>query len=408
MNIFSFLNLMRSIYGKKLPDLERIQDKGLLAVKIAQHFALRIDFLDEQVCRHLARLFTNARPAQKTNGRELIKQFVGKNWFDNFLSFEEKPFSTASIGQVHSGILKNGDKVIVKVIKENFKKRFLKDLRSLRRLIKIAIFFYPKLRKVFDPLSILNHIEQYTISELDLLNEIKGRHTLQLIADKYKNSYDLSELRLPYYYEELSNSNVLVAEKIEGDTFDQLLNNKKMTMTSLLGLFHIHGLFLFAEGTFHGDIHPGNIILGNDAHIYFIDTGALSSANIKMTRGLFKFFTALSNYQYDQAALYLNAMADKPIAGKKYTDYYRKFLLLYDDFKGKSVSQVSLTKKMMDTIKLGINCGMKFDQGMFPIIKSLMYLDGMVLRCNPDAVLMDNIKDSIENFKRVIGDETDN
>jgi ubiquinone biosynthesis protein len=51
---------------------------------------------------------------------------------------------------------------------------------------------------------------------------------------------------------------------------------------------------------------------------------------------------------------------------------------------------------------------MKFDQGMFPIIKSLMYLDGMVLRCNPDAVLMDNIKDSIENFKRVIGDETDN
>ena len=73
MNIFSFLYLMRSIYGKRLPDLERIQDKGLLAVKIAQHFALRIDFLDEQVCHHLSKLFTNARPAERQDGKELIK-----------------------------------------------------------------------------------------------------------------------------------------------------------------------------------------------------------------------------------------------------------------------------------------------------------------------------------------------
>jgi ubiquinone biosynthesis protein len=408
MNVFGFLNLMRSIYGKKLPDLEHIQDKGLLAVKIAQHFALRIDFLDEEVCRHLSRLFTNARPGRKKNGKELIEQFVDKKWFDNFLSFEEIPFTAASIGQVHYGILKNRDSVIIKVIKEDFIKQFLKDLHSLRRLIKIAIFFYPKLRKVFDPLSILNHIEQYTISELDLQNEIQGMKKLQQIADKYKNRYDLSKLRLPFYYEDLSNSNVLVARKIEGYTFDDLLNNNKLTMQSLLGLFHIHGLFLFAEGTFHGDIHPGNIILGNDSDIYFIDTGALTSSNEKMTKGLFKFFTALSHYQYDKAASFLNGMAERQIKGKKYDDFYQKFLLLYKDFKGKSVSQVSLTKKMMDTIKLGINCGMEFDQGMFPIIKSLMYLDGMVLRCNPDAVLMENMQESIENFKKVIGDEINN
>ena len=37
-----------------------------------------------------------------------------------------------------------------------------------------------------------------------------------------------------------------------------------------------------------------------------------------------------------------------------------------------------------------------------------MYLDGMVLRCNPDTVLIEKIKDSIENFKKVINDEIDN
>ena len=176
-------------------------------------------------------------------------------------------------------------------------------------------------------------------------------------------------------------------------------------MQALLELFHIHGLFLFAEGTFHGDIHPGNIILGDDSYIYFIDNGALSSSKFKMTRGLFKFFSALSQYEYDKTSQYLNDMADVKIEGKQFDNFYQKFLVLYKDFKGKSVSEVSLTKKMMDTIKLGIHSGMEFDQTMFPIIKSLMYMDGMVLRCNPDVVLIEKMKGSIENFKRVIDDE---
>ena len=402
MNIFSFINLMRTIYGKKLPDLDRIQDKGLLAVKIAQHFALRIDFLDEEVCRHLSKLFTNARPAKGKKEEEIINEYVDKDWFNNFSSFEQKPFTAASIAQVHNAVLKNGEQVVVKVIKEDYKSRFLKDLRTLRRLLKISILFYPKLKKVFDPLTILNHIEDYTTTELDLRNEIAGGETLQKIMEKYKERYDLSKLKLPRYYKELSNSNVLVTEKIEGKTFDELLETKQLKLETLLDLFHIHGLFLFAEGTFHGDIHPGNIILGNDSNIYFIDNGALSSVKQTMTRGLFKFFTALSHYDYDKTSKYLNEMADIKIEGKQFDKFVEKFQSLYKDFKGRSVSEVSLTKKMMDTIKLGIHSRMQFDKTMFPIIKSLMYMDGMVLRCDSNVVLIEQMKESLENFKKVI------
>lgn len=72
---------------------------------------------------------------------------------------------------------------------------------------------------------------------------------------------------------------------------------------------------------------------------------------------------------------------------------YKKFKVLYRDFKNSTVSQVSLTKRMMETIKLAINSGMEFEEGMFHIIKSLMYLDGMVLKCNPDVNLMDDIRE---------------
>jgi len=57
VNNLEFLFLLKDIFGKKLPDLKKIEKKGLLAVKIAQHFALRVDFLDEKVCGHLAKLY---------------------------------------------------------------------------------------------------------------------------------------------------------------------------------------------------------------------------------------------------------------------------------------------------------------------------------------------------------------
>lgn len=54
---------------------------------------------------------------------------------------------------------------------------------------------------------------------------------------------------------------------------------------------------------------------------------------------------------------------------------------------------------MMETIKLGVNSGMRFEKGIFPIIKSLMYLDGMVLRCNPQAILLKDMRKYIDELK---------
>ena len=77
-------------------------------------------------------------------------------------------------------------------------------------------------------------------------------------------------------------------------------------------------------------------------------------------------------------------------------------IFLYEDFPGSKVSEISLTRKMMETIRLGVESGMSFDQGIFAIVRSLMYLDGMVLRCNPDAVLMEDMKAFIDDFEKFI------
>jgi len=76
-------------------------------------------------------------------------------------------------------------------------------------------------------------------------------------------------------------------------------------------------------------------------------------------------------------------------------------LNLYSDFEDATVSEVSLTKRMMETIKMGVLHGMHFEDGMFGIIKSLMYLDGMVLKVNPNAILVKDMRAFIKEFDKL-------
>lgn len=401
MTRIQFVWLIKEIYGKKLPDLDKIQDMGLLAVKIAQHFALRIDFLDEKVCTHLAKLYQNSVEIDENRVNYLLKRGEDKDFIKNFSYFEKKPLASASIGQVHRATLNDGKKVVIKIIKEDYRENFIKDLENLKKFLKIVLFFYPKLKRVFNPLEILDYIEEYTLEELNLLNEIKGQHILQDICIKNKEIYDLSDLSFHKIYKEISGESILVSEEIEGETFKSLMDKGLLSYDSLLKLFHIHGFYIFKIGIFHGDIHPGNIFYTEDGKINFVDTGAISSVKENLRDGLYNFFKALAYYDFKNCAFYLNQMSEVKLQGEKYERFLKNMLNLYLDFEDATVSEVSLTKRMMETIKMGVLHGMHFEDGMFGIIKSLMYLDGMVLKVNPKAILVKDMRAFIKEFDKL-------
>lgn len=379
------------IYGGRKPDILKIQNMGLLAVKIGQVHALRIDFLSEETCLELSKLYRQNLPIRSEDVLSRIDR-------SKFSHIDETPLATASVGQVYRATLTTGEDVVIKIIKSDFKKRFEQDVRAVKRLFKYVILFYPKLARVFDPIGILEHIEEYTLRELNLLNEIQGHEILKKIHDENKEMYDLSSLAFPKIYKDLSSENIMVSEFIPGKTFDEILDTD-MQYADLLLLFKLHGFFMFNIGTFHGDIHPGNLMLWH-GKIYYIDTGAIGHVSKRLSAGLLNFFDALSVYDYALCARRLNEMAETSIDGGRFETFKQKFIALYADFKGKSVKEVSLTKKMMQTIKLGVNCGMGFEKGMFSIIKSLMFLDGMVLRCNPDAVLLEDMRQFLAEFRK--------
>jgi len=402
MNILQSFWLIRELYYKKgLPDLKRIQSLGLLAVKIGQIHALRLDFLSPEKCQALSTLYRSNNPVPTEEVKDLFLQHGGASFTDNFLSIDETPLATASVGQVYKALLKNGNEVVIKVIKARFKKSFSNDIKRLRGFFKLVLNFNPKLKSVGNPLGILDDIETYTLTELDLRNEARGAAILEEIYLKYKNHFNLSMLKFQKIYKDLSGENILVSEYINAPTVDELLTAGRFTYDDMLKFFYLQGFYIFIAGKFHGDIHPGNLLYDGQ-HFYFVDMAFIGEVGERIRRGLFSFFEALSFYNYDDCAKYLNEMADTRIEGKAFEKFKLAFKEVYREYQGKTVSEVSLTKQMMLTIKLGVNSGMVFEKGIFAIIRSLMYLDGMVLKCNPQAILMEDMRQFIQAYRKEI------
>lgn len=402
--MLTFFRFMRQIMRKKPADLEWIQNQGLMAVKLAQIFALRPDLLGEEKCNQLQQLYQHAASIPPENWESTLKEKAIEGFFDNFDWIDQKPLAAASVGQVHRARLNNGDDVVIKFVKQANAKEFRKEVERMKSWLRIFLILSPRLRKVGNPMALLNHVADYTTRELDLRNEIHGANELKSIQDKIAEDFPTTMLRFPKYYPEISNENVLVSEFIEGMSLEEGIENKSLSWETLLELFRIHGAYLFGIGTFHGDLHPGNCIIDTEGRFVFIDNGAICHAPSFVNRSLFNFFEHLSRQEMHSAFMALLDMTSKKPTGKKMQKYLKRMSEIYTDFEKKPVGQQSLTRIMMQTVKAAVElANAEFGEEAFPIIRALMYLDGLVIRTHPEVLLIKSMGPYLDEFKVKLG-----
>lgn len=404
MRLFTFSRFMYQILRKRPANLKWIQNQGLLAVKLSQIFALRPDLLSIEKCKQLQTLYGQASTIPSEDVHSILKQKAPVEFHESIEWFDEEPLAAASVGQVHRARLNTGEEVVVKIIKANHKSKFKKDVHRMKRWLKILILFSPKLRKVGNPIALLNHVEDYTLRELDLNNEIKGGNRLKQIQSDLSEDFPMPRLQFPKYWDNLSNEDVLVSEFIDGKTLEEGIRSQSLEWDYLIELFRIHGAYMFGVGTFHGDLHPGNCIINKEGNFVFIDNGAICDAPRNISISLFNFFENLSNNNKDDAYEALLNLADNRPTDKKIEKFKKNMESIYDGFEDRSVGQQSLTEVMMKTVRAAVeDAGADFGEEAFPIIRSLMYMDGLVIRTHPDVKLILEMGPSLDEFREGLG-----
>ena len=399
MNTFDFIRLFRAVLSPRaVLDTQVIERMGLLAVKIAQMYAVRPDLVGIEKSLQLSRLLQRAAPLEPEEFDQRWAELAPGALRADLAELNREPLAAASLGQAHRARLRDGRELVVKILKRDIRDKFVRDVEQLRRWLRLGLLVYPRLERLADPLGTLETVAHQTLTEMNFLAEQAGASRLATLASQESWRLEhLQRLNFPKHFAEYSHERLLVSEFVPGRTLAEWLEQGGLPYEVLLELFRIHGYFLFVRGEFHGDLHPGNVIW-RDGHFWFLDNANIETIPPAFARGLFDMLVLLGEGDTTRAAQRLADLSITPLPAARFRRFQSDFVALYDGFAQKPIREVSLTQQMMKTVKLAVTSGINFPRGAFPLVKSLMYLDGMVLRAAPQATLLRDVGQFADDF----------
>jgi ubiquinone biosynthesis protein len=280
--LWAFLNrrLTRTENARLIRGL--IEELGGLWIKAGQLLSLRIDMFSLEFCRELSKLQHQVEGFPTSWARKIIEGDLGAPIDVLFDFFDDTAFASASIGQIHRAHLRHeGVWVAVKVQRPFLKEKFSQDLRLIGWMVRIlGKFEFLQYMRWEEAMWELNQIME---EELDYWNEASAMRRM-------KKSLRAHDIFVPKLFRAYSSSRVLTMEFIHGSLMSDFIdlyskdptrlqhwlrdNNiepKLVARRLMMSIFRQ----IFEDNLYHGDLHPGNIILLRNSQVAFIDMGSI-------------------------------------------------------------------------------------------------------------------------------------
>ena len=253
-------------------------DLGPTFVKLGQIASTRGDLYPPEFTQELESLQDNVPPFDFN----LVRDVVNK---DIFKEFDEVPFKSASIGQVHKATLKNGKKVVVKLKRPGIYDIMKSDTNNVKKILDFiqSIGIDTGSSSNF----VLNDSIDYLLGEADYRREVEN-------AIKFKRSLkDVEWIKVPYVYKRYCTDDMIVMEYVEADKITDIKNtkiNKKKVCEALVNSYVIQTM---EGGLFHGDPHPGNLAISKAGQLVFYDFGLLIELDDQLKQGFSDLFACI-------------------------------------------------------------------------------------------------------------------
>ena len=248
-----------------------LQDLGTTFIKLGQLMSTRPDVVGEKIANELANLQDDNPAISYDQVKKIVERELHGNIDELFEEFSEQHLATASIGQVHEAKLITGERVAVKVQKEGITDKIDLDLRIMKYVANRADKWNADLRKINLP-GIMEEFDRSIHKEIDYNNEFMNMQRIEL------NFEDNPEIHIPETYSKYCSSKVLTMEFIDGTKLNDVYESsgdefdKKLLAKNLLDSYLQQ---LFIDGFFHGDPHPGNIMILENNVICYLDLGMM-------------------------------------------------------------------------------------------------------------------------------------
>lgn len=236
------------------------------AMKLAQIMSQWDDLLPPDLANELARLQRQAEPMPWPKIREALVMQYG-DIDQHFRKIEERPFASASMGQVHKAVTLDGETVVLKVQYPGLADVLESDLKQVRRIMGLGRWFkvpQARLDALFEELA------------AGLRDELDYHAEAEALARYRKRYHDHPELVIPEPLFELSGQHVLAMRFVDGTPLRDLESADDATRQKVavaLADWITEELFTYRE--LHADPHAGNFACDEQGRLVIYDLGAV-------------------------------------------------------------------------------------------------------------------------------------
>ena len=248
-----------------------IEELGPTFIKFGQILSTRPDQVGMPLAQELQKLQTGVACDGPQVVRQTIESELGRPLDVLFEDFDTAPLASASIGQAHRARLHGGDDVVVKVQHTGIRRRMEVDLDILAGLAQLAERipdFQP-----YRPQATVAEFRRVVRREFDFAREARN---LQQFARNFART---PHVHIPRLYPELSTARVLTMEWLDGaklsDPAVREIPNVDLREVTRHGA-EMYLEMIFHHGFYHGDPHPGNLVVLADGAIGLLDFGMVA------------------------------------------------------------------------------------------------------------------------------------
>ena len=372
-----------------------LEDLGPIFVKFGQILSTRRDLLPDDLAVELAKLQDRVPSFGGAEARALIEKAWGRPIEEVLDHFDPQPLASASIAQVHTGRLKDGTEVVVKVLRPGIDRTIRQDLGLMYTVAQLAERYW-KDGKRLRPVEVVREYEKTICDELDLQREAANASQIR------RNWINSEMLYIPEVYWDWTRANVMVMERIYGTPVSDVATLKAQGVSMrLLGERGVEIFFtqVFRDNFFHADMHPGNIFVEPSGRYISIDFGIVGTLTTEDQRYLAENLLAFFERDYRRVAeLHVESGWVPP--GTRVDEFESAIRTVSEPIFEKPLAEISFGHFLVRLFQTARRFNMEIQPQLVLLEKTLLNIEGLGRQLYPELDLWTTAKPYMERWMK--------
>jgi len=390
----NLLLFMRDISQPRAVRLRLALEKlGPIFVKFGQMLSTRRDLMPTDLADELAKLQDQVPPFSSQLAVSLLETTYKRPLQDVFKSFEQTPVASASVAQVHFGVLHDGREVAVKILRPSIALTIAHDIALIKVAADLIEWLWADGRRL-KPRRVIEEFEKHLSDELDLTREAANGSQLR------RNFADSGLLLVPEMFWDYCTNDVMVMERMYGMPISQVDNLRAAGVdipklaANGVEIFYTQ---VFRDGFFHADMHPGNVQVAKDGRYIALDFGIMGTLTDIDKNYLAQNFIAFFQRDYKRVAEVHIESGWAP-ANTRVDELESAIRAVCEPIFDRPLREVSFGRVLLRLFQTSRRFGIEIQPQLVLLQKTLLNIEGLGLQLDPELDLWKTAKPWLERW----------